>query len=276
MKYAIISDIHSNLQALRTVLDLCKKDIDEIICLGDIVGYNANPSECINLIRINPKIKHIIKGNHDERSAQFANSNGNLRRSDYFYVSKDAMDGMIYSGSHISKGETIWLSKLPIQETIKVKRFRFGIVHSNPISMLSNDLWDYVLCQNDAQIAASFWVKNEKIQQGKINLCFFGHSHVPTFVEFDKKGKIINFDMGSHLENDTYTIRKDRHYFINCGAVGQSRNNGITSFGIFDTEEMTVKIQGFEYNWQKAQEVVRKAGYSERIANRLDPSFKDF
>ena len=66
MKYAILSDIHGNLEAFTTVLQKCKElEVDQYICLGDIVGYNANPKECLDIIRTLP-LAGVVKGNHDE------------------------------------------------------------------------------------------------------------------------------------------------------------------------------------------------------------------
>ena len=66
MKYAILSDIHANLEALEVVLDKCREEgVEQCICLGDLVGYNANPSECLDLIR-DLDLVACVKGNHDE------------------------------------------------------------------------------------------------------------------------------------------------------------------------------------------------------------------
>ena len=106
MKYAIISDIHSNVHTLKVALDCIEKDnVDEIICLGDIVGYNANPSECIEIIRHHPKIKKVIRGNHDEAITRFSNI-GFLEWQEW---SKDAIDGLEYSHSVIGEKDVEWI-----------------------------------------------------------------------------------------------------------------------------------------------------------------------
>jgi len=260
MKYAIISDIHSNIQALEQVLKDVKKNVDQIICLGDIVGYNANPEECINVIKDNSMVTHIVQGNHDEDSAYFEK----MRLSGSVKLSPDAYDGMKYSSSVISDANRKWLKRLPEIKLVEDSDMPFWVSHYSP---LKSTYQGYILCQEEGMAAVKGM---EKI--GKSKLYFFGHSHVPTHIEdrsFYVDGR-FHFDMGRHLENDTYVINPNTYTMINPGAVGQPRS-GITSYSILDTKEKTVKIQGFQYNIQDAQKAIREAGYSKDIANRLDP-----
>ena len=268
MRYAIISDIHSNIQALNTALKVLEtKDIDEIVCLGDIVGYNANPSECIKVIRDHPKIKNIIKGNHDDFSSRM------LSFSESLSISQQAALGIKYSFEHISQKDKEWLQNLnTYYKEVKSNGFKFAIAHSCPMINRGGDFWSYVLNEYDAKVNIDWWVNWDK--KSKPNLCFFGHSHYPTYVEFDKKGNNITFEMGKNLDGNTYVIKKNMNYFINCGSIGQPRSDGITSYGIVDTKERTVKIESFEYDFSLARKAVREAGYSGEIADRLDPNYK--
>ena len=102
MRYAIISDIHSNIHALEKVLSILdKKNIDQILCLGDIVGYNAKPVECIESVQSHPKIIHIVQGNHDMDVINF----NKLNFSQICGMHKDAYDGLRYSHSLLNNDD---------------------------------------------------------------------------------------------------------------------------------------------------------------------------
>ena len=129
MKYAIISDIHSNKHALEKVLDIIEKEnIDQIICLGDIVGYNAFPSECIKIVKSHPKIKDILRGNHDKDTANF----DNLKMSQVMEMHPDAYAGIEYSKSKVNDNEKKWLNSLPEEKLIKDPHLPFLICHYSP------------------------------------------------------------------------------------------------------------------------------------------------
>ena len=270
MRYAIISDIHSNIQALNAALKILEtRQIDEIVCLGDVVGYNANPSECIDVVKSHPKIKDVVKGNHDDISSRF----GNLGRESMNF-STQAIIGARYSSEHTSDSDKEWLKKLPLYKDVKSEKFVFGIIHSAPMVTCSGDLWSYILNEYDAKQNVEWWTNWKR--KNKPKLIFFGHSHIPTFVSFDKNGNNISFDMGCHLSyGSVYKVEKEMVYFVNVGAIGQPRDHGVTSYGILDTVERTVMIESLEYDYGLAQLAIRKAGYSEEIADRLDPNHKD-
>lgn len=265
MRYAIISDIHSNLQAFQSVLRIFdSKNIDEIVCLGDIVGYNANPSECIKVARENPKIKNVVIGNHDEDAAKF----DRLSYSDLMSLHPDAIAGLKYSSLNTSEEEKKWLLSLPSYIEIKGKKIKFAVTHLSPFG------FGYILNEGDVKLNMTGWFFSR--EKRKPNLFFFGHSHLPTYISFSKESQGVGFefDMGRHLDADTYLIDKKKVYFINPGSVGQPRS-GITSYAIFDTLEKSVRIESFEYDWGMAQKAVNEAGYSQNIANRLNPNYGD-
>jgi len=262
VRYAIISDIHSNLHAFKQALEEIEvAKVDKIICLGDVVGYNALPSECIKLLQEHPKVKKVFGGNHDSDVCRF----DTLRSGEIMEMSVDAYKGAEYSSSNISDAEKEWLGGLPVQEVIEDPHMPFWCSHYSPNKCT---VYGYILNKSSGMEASS----TLKLL-GKANLFFFGHTHLPTYIKraYESFGE-FHFDMGRHLENDTYVIDGKFCYLINPGAIGQPRNGGITSFAILDTEERTVKIQGFEYNIKPAQQAIEEAGYSNRIAKRLDSS----
>jgi predicted phosphodiesterase len=260
MKYAIISDIHSNIQALEQVFKMVNSEVDQIICLGDIVGYNANPKECIKAVRKNSLVTHIVQGNHDEDTGHAEeNYIGHIGE-----LSPDAYAGIKYSSSVLSKKDKEWLKQLPESALIEDPDIPFLVSHYSPEICTA---YGYILNDCDARIS----IKRLK-KMGNIKLFFFGHSHLPTYIE-DLDGR-LHFDMGRHLENDIYVIDTDVYRLINPGSVGQPRGGGITSYAILDTKKKTVKIQGFQYDIEAAQKAVREAGYSKSIENRLDPDYE--
>jgi predicted phosphodiesterase len=248
------------LQALKKALDIIEdKNIDSIICLGDIVGYNANPMECIDILQSCPKVSYIMQGNHDRDVVCF----DDLKFSEVLRLSEDAYNGLKYSNSVLSNHHKLWLKSLNEERLVEDDNLSFWVSHCSPECCTSHG---YILNKWDAKISLHFFKS-----WGSVNLFFFGHTHLPTYI-VEENGK-VHFDMGRHLEGDTYTIDPDKYYLINPGSIGQPRGQGITSYAILDTKERTVKIEGFEYNWQEAQRAVLDAGYSESVAKRLDVEY---
>ncbi|MCL5267642.1 MAG: metallophosphatase family protein [Bacteroidetes bacterium] len=159
MKYAVISDIHSNLEALTSVLEEIKaRNVNEIICLGDIVGYGANPDEVTELVR--SEARYIVRGNHDDA----------LFDEDTFsMINPYARAAIDYTRKSLSAENYEWLKDIPMTE-------RFDdllLVHASPSEPHE---WKYIFSETEAQTELSSF--EEKI-------CLIGHTHVP--VIFKKK-----------------------------------------------------------------------------------------
>jgi len=264
MRYGIITDGHSNIQALKKVLELLDNEVDSIICLGDIVGYNANPKECLDLVRRHKKIKHVIQGNHD-RVIGYSNDYNSL--SDF---SADAKDGAIYSCSILDHEDFEYLKSLKPNKEIMDADFPFLISHGIPCHV---DPDGYLLYKDDAQ----FGIEQLKNEFG-MNLGFFGHTHIPTFISSNGDPYSISSDpadfkcrMVECMEQE-FEIDPDRYYLINPGSIGQPRTEGITSYAIFDSTKRTVIIKNLTYDFRGAMDAIYEAGYSRRIAERLDPT----
>jgi len=257
MKYGIIADIHSNIHALRKALKELEPEVDEIICVGDVVGYNAKPSECIKAVQNNKKITRVVQGNHDLDSADFAVlSMGRIRE-----LSGDAYAGIKYSSSKLSDKEREWLRDLPREWNINDDDTPFWVSHYSPEICTP---WGYILSLYDAQDSFDVFEK-----WGGGNIFFFGHSHVPSFIEKNSEGK-ISYHVGEDVLNKPYELKPSSHYLINPGAIGQPRVKGITSYIIFDTKEKNLVVKPFEYNVKAAQKAIIEASYSQTIAQRLD------
>ncbi len=189
MKYAIIADIHGNLEAFQVVLeDIRAQNATHIVCLGDVVGYNANPKECLQIVR-DMNIP-CVKGNHDE----YCSSNDHLEG-----FNPHAADAVHWTRDQLDEEEKQWLRDLKYSRLAA----NFTMVHA---TLDAPDRWGYVFDKLAA--AASFPYQNTQ-------MCFFGHTHVP-----------VAFMRDTVVRGGTYSkfkVDPSKKYFINVGAVGQPR-----------------------------------------------------
>jgi predicted phosphodiesterase len=239
MIYALISDIHGNLEALQTVLECIKsykKKIDKIICLGDIVGYGADPNECIRITRAVSDI--ILAGNHDFAvCGQTSIENFN----DY------ARAAVLWSRETLNHEEIHFLKELPL--TYREKGIDF--VHS---SLHRPESWRYLSGTFDTQI---------DFQLMEQNVLFVGHTHIP--VIFENAETKIN-----RLNDSEFSLEPAKKYIINPGSIGQPRDRDPrASFAFFDSEKNFVEIIRVEYDIKEAQRKIFEAGLPEVLATRL-------
>jgi predicted phosphodiesterase len=236
MKYAIIADIHGNLEAFQVVLeDIRVQRADQIVCLGDVVGYNANPKECLQIVRdLNLP---CVKGNHDE----YCSSEDHLEG-----FNPHAADAVHWTRNQLNDEEKQWLRDLKYSRMVD----NFTIVHA---TLDAPERWGYVFDKLAA--AASFPYQNTQV-------CFFGHTHVP-----------VAFMRDTVVRGGTYSkfkVDASKKYFINVGAVGQPRdNNPKCAYVIYDTTAATIEIRRLEYDIAAAQKKILAAGLPERLAERL-------
>lgn len=236
MKYAIISDIHGNLEALTAVLDdINSQDITKYICLGDIAGYGANPNECIGIIR--DLHCPCVLGNHD------AGALGTTNIGDFNAAAKVAIE---YHKKILTDESKAYLSSLSYVQRIEA----FTIVHAN---LEKPEEWGYVFNSNDAEHCFSFQ---------KDLVCFFGHTHIQcsfqsnTLTPFLKTGKL--------------KIKSGSKYLINVGSVGQPRDgNPMSAYGIYDLEENSITFRRVKYDIKKAQDKILEANLPNILALRL-------
>ena len=237
MKYAIIADIHGNLEAFQTVLeDIKTQNVNQVVCLGDVVGYNANPKECLQIVR--EMNIPCVKGNHDE-----------------YCSSEDALEGfnphaaeaVHWTRNQLTTEDRQWLRDLKYSRMVG----NFTIVHA---TLDAPQRWGYVFDKLAA--AASFPYQNTQV-------CFFGHTHVP-----------VAFMRDSVVRGGTYSkfkIDVSKKYFVNVGAVGQPRdNNPKAAYVVYDTDAGTIELRRLDYDIPTTQEKIRAAGLPERLAERLE------
>jgi predicted phosphodiesterase len=237
MRLAVLSDIHSNLEALQAVLaDARAQSCTEFVCLGDVVGYNANPSECVKVIQ---ELEcPVVKGNHDEQASIVASTEA------FNELAEEAID---WTREHLSAEDKSWLTDLRLTKQVH----NFTIVHA---TLDNPGLWGYIF--NDLDALASFTCQ-------QTSLCFFGHTHWPTAFVYDEEdvrriavGKIV--------------LTAGNKYFINPGSVGQPRDRDWrAAYCILDTDRQVVEQRRVEYDLEAAQNKIHQAGLPDRLADRL-------
>jgi len=214
MVLVIISDIHGNLEALEAALSLIDEaKPDQIICLGDIVGYGANPNECVDLVRSKSQV--VLLGNHDAAAI-------GLTSVEYFNT--HARRAAHWTAEVLTGENTAYLRALPMD----YRGEGFYAVHASPHEP---SVWHYVINQGVADEA--FHAFNDPV-------CFLGHSHVP--VLFREGG-----ERGEHLDEGDHVLEGNGRFIVNVGSVGQPRDNDPRlSFGLYETEGRKLSIRRHE------------------------------
>jgi predicted phosphodiesterase len=236
MRFAIFGDIHANLHALQAVLaDAQEQSCTHHVCMGDIVGYNAYPKECLDMIR--DLDCPVVKGNHDELASSEGPSEG---------LNPLAELSLKWTRAQLLEEDREWLRNLRMQRLVR----DFTIVHA---TLDTPHNWAYIMTQLDA--AASFSYQHT-------TLCFVGHTHTP---------KAYVRDEGVRTEPlDVLAILKKNKYLINVGSVGQSRDGDSRSaYCIYDTDSNEVTLRRIAYDISAAQKAIIEAGLPSKLATRL-------
>ena len=239
MRYAIIADIHANLTAFEAVLDDTERrgGVDEIWCLGDIVGYGPDPHECIEQLR---QYNHIcVAGNHDWAAI------GKVSTADF---NPDAALACQWTAGQLNKKDIKYLEKLPPA----IDKDTFKLVHGSP----REPIWEYV-------ISASIARENFNFFQSPY--CLVGHSHVP--IVFRKEDGSCT---SSRLVDNIGLAVGARRLILNPGGVGQPRDGDPrASYAIYDSETRIVKLHRIPYDVAAVQDRMMEKGLPVRLAVRL-------
>jgi diadenosine tetraphosphatase ApaH/serine/threonine PP2A family protein phosphatase len=234
VKIAVISDIHANWQALDAVLrDLPR--VDEVICLGDVVGYGGEPVRCLDHVRSTGWL--TLAGNHDRACTD----------SDVLgWFNEDAAEAIRWTIDQLGSDRIGWLRTL----SPSVTRDGTLLVHASPRS----PLYEYVL---DLPTAAA------NLEQLEGGLCFHGHSHLP--------GVFWLVDGRVQHDYRIGTIELPEPALVNPGSVGQPRDRDPdASYGVWDTEMATFEFRRVAYDRAAAQHAILEAGLPDRFAYRLE------
>ncbi|MCL4503356.1 MAG: metallophosphatase family protein [Deltaproteobacteria bacterium] len=242
MRIALISDIHSNLEALESVLErLVHEEVDFILNLGDLVGYNANPAECLALLKSRPDI-HNLAGNHDLALLS-------PERAEAFNII--AYQALKWCREQVQSFDLEFLQRLPL--TLKAPGF--WACHGTPTSP-------------DTYIAYHFQGKQVLRDLSKtsgISVCFFGHTHHRALWYRDIRGKVGLQNLAPKID-----LNPDGHYLINPGSVGQPRDGSPeAAYAVFDDAAFSIQFKSVPYDVAAAQHRILRAGLPPYLAERL-------
>ncbi|MFH1458335.1 MAG: metallophosphoesterase family protein [Candidatus Omnitrophota bacterium] len=238
MRYAIFSDIHSNGEALEAVLEAFKKeDIDSYLCCGDLVGYAANPNECIELI-LNLALT-IVAGNHDRAAV-------NLFSLNYFNpLAVQAMSWTIRSLT--DKNRSLLQSLKLVYENEDLT-----LVHGT-----LNDPADFLYLFDTSDAEATFRLLGTGV-------CFIGHTHRPAIFSKDGHGNV------RYQEDGFVHMAPHNKYIVNVGSVGQPRDgNPKASYCIYDSRKKEIRIKRVGYDMENARRKILDAGLPWFLGDRL-------
>jgi len=240
MRFAFISDIHANQEALEAVFeDIDNQNIDEVICLGDIVGYGANPNECCELVKTRCPV--TLLGNHDAAAV-------NQLSTQHFNI--HAKIAIEWTSQNLKKEYQTFLETLPLRAT----KLSMTLVHATPYEP---NMWYYITSLEEAAFNYQFF---------DTQLCFVGHTHIPIIIVLDKDKELyVHQDSSIHLDK----IEGGR-LLINIGSVGQPRDrNPKSCYGIFDSGAGEFSYRRVSYNIEKTQAKMKKIKMPEFLINRL-------
>lgn len=242
LRALVLSDLHSNAAALSAVMQhVRRKKFDQVICLGDFVGYGAQPNQVLDTMRNMRQRKLYIRGNHDRVAAGV---------EDGFGFNAAAKSAALWTRDHLSAPNRRFLNELllgPIRHD--------GIIacHGSP-----NDEDEYVFHEGHA--AAVFALHDARV-------ILYGHTHLPVIFAVDSSTEVraIPIETGRVMPLDPKV-----RYLINPGSVGQPRDrNPQSSFAIFDSDRMTVQFLRVRYDLKKTQNAIVRAGLPRILADRL-------
>lgn len=247
MRFLLLSDIHSNLDALEACLAAAPA-YDMAANLGDIVGYGACPNQVIDRSRELGKL--FVRGNHDKACAGLMDVRG------FNYIAAAAV---VWTHHELTADNLKWLKEMPQGPLPLAPLTDAQLAHGSP-----RDEDEYLLMSDHAAMSATHI---------EVPVTFFGHTHMQggflvgdtqetTFrPEFDENGDVVSFD---------HRLDRNGKYLINPGSVGQPRDGDWrAAFAIFDSDARSVTFYRVKYDVEKAQQRIREAGLPERLADRL-------
>lgn len=238
MRWGIFSDVHSNLEAFEAVIKAYKsQEIDGYLCVGDLVGYGANPVECIRMARDIARV--TVAGNHDWAVS-------GLFSVDYF--NEWAKQAVLWTQRRIGSADLSLLSSL----SLVYETGDFVLVHG---TLNSPGEFNYLFDISEA--AQTFGLMRKQ-------LCFVGHTHSPGIFIQDKKGEI------DYQKEQRLKLREGCRYVVNVGSVGQPRDgNNKAGFCIYDSGKQEILLKRIAYDIGSAQKKIIEAGLPAFLANRL-------
>jgi diadenosine tetraphosphatase ApaH/serine/threonine PP2A family protein phosphatase len=237
MRCAVISDIHANVEALQAVLKKVESlGADKLVCLGDTVGYGANPNECAELVRERAHV--VLCGNHDHAA---------VGETSIEYFNSYARAAILWTMGVLKPDCREYLKRLPLVGSVDGA----FLVHSTPSEPAR---WNYVFEPHEA--IHEFNAFQERV-------CFIGHSHFALF--FTKEGRSCKVALPR-----PFTLENDTRYLVNVGSVGQPRDGFPTAcFVTYDVPDGVVQFHRVEYDLSLTYQKIVKARLPRFLAERL-------
>ena len=241
MRALIVADIHSNLEALLAILEDVgsRGGFDEVWCMGDVVGYGPNPTECIEILRSHDAA--CVAGNHDLAAV------GKLSTAEF---NDNAARAAIWTGKQLSSEDATFLSSLPQV----AYREDFTIVHGS----LRDPVWEYLVSDPAAKVTFELL---------ETRFCLVGHSHIPFLRREGLDFELFTEDVPVNISKDDDGER----IIINPGGVGQPRDGDPKpSYAIYDGGRATLQRHRVTYDISVTQEKMHKADLPEHLITRLN------
>lgn len=237
MRYAVVSDVHGNIESLRHVLSRIS-DEDALLSLGDVVGYGPNPNECV--AALGERCRHAVVGNHDLAATE------NFGVESFNQAARAAIG---WTQTVLNQTSREWLSSLPYEMRLP----DFLLVHGAPVNY-----FEYIL---DKDAAARAFDRTDA------RIVFVGHTHIAEYWTLDAAGTIGHKHMqrGGELK-----LEEGMRYIVDVGSVGQPRDlNPHASFVFYDPAQQCVEWVRYEYPIDEVQRKMRAAGLPAYLIDRL-------
>jgi diadenosine tetraphosphatase ApaH/serine/threonine PP2A family protein phosphatase len=237
MQYAVLSDVHANLEALVSVFrDMERKKIGDILFLGDAVGYGPNPDECIELLAARCKI--LLPGNHDW---------GATGLTDMHYFNEYARYALEWTKGVLSAKHREILRSLPVKR--EIPDHGMLLVHATP---LEPEQWHYLLTLQDAELNFGHFDQQ---------FCFLGHSHQPFIIEKVPSGELLT-------HKDAAQMKESSRYIVNTGSVGQPRDGDPRACYVI-IDDQGIEIVRVPYDIVSVQEKMKREHLPHMLVERL-------
>ena len=241
MRYLILTDLHGNWEALQAVLDASRGQYDQILCLGDLVGYGADPNPVVEWTRSNVAV--VVRGNHDRACAGL---------EDLEWFNPVARVAAEWTHAQLTPDNLAYVAALP-KGPIPVDSFQ--VMHG---SLLDED--EYMVVASDAGQAFPYL---------ETTLAFFGHTHLQGGFEW-ARNRVRSLGRPNPQEEMVLELDPECAYLINPGSVGQPRDGDPRAgYVLYNPDDRFLTFRRVAYDISAAQEKIRRAGLPDLLADRL-------
>ena len=243
MRYLVVSDIHSNWEALEAVLAASQGAYDEVLCCGDLVGYGADPNRVVNWVR--QSVNVVVRGNHDRACAGIENLE---------WFNPVARTATLWTQNELTEENRTYLRLLP-KGPLSVEGFQ--LMHGSPL-----DEDEYLMNPDEATEAFAYL---------ETSIAFFGHTHVQGGFEWRQRNVRNLAKLARDYDGiSTFDLNPNAAYLINPGSVGQPRDGDArASFVLYDSAASYLNFHRVAYNLETAQRKIVSAGLPDFLAQRL-------